>query len=155
MSHFQKFNLILKIFDFTLTLIYPYIPPRPDKHEPVCYAYINGNHVYTIDQNHHSLKFKKLFDLQTDAIIVKPPTSNYILKFDKEPAKVYLMKNVDDMFNIIKEFHKFVQTFNFISYDNNLIELYILFRQKYNYKPMIKFQGGRITFYFYHLKTSK
>ena len=152
---FQKFNLILKVFDFTLTLIYQYIPPRPNKHEPVCYAYINGNHVYTIDQNHHSLKFKKLFDLQTDAIIVKPPTSNYNLNFDKEPSKVYLMKNVDDMFNIIKEFHKFVQTFDFISYDNNLIEVYILFRQKYNYKPMIKFQGGRITFLFLSFKNIK
>jgi len=65
------------------------------------------------------------------------------------------MKNVDDMFNIIKEFHKFVQTFEFISYDNNLIELYILFRQKYKYKPMIKFQGGRITYLFLSFKNIK
>ena len=55
---------------------------------------------------------------------------------------------VDDMFNIIKEFHKIVQNFDSLSYDNNLIELYILFRQNYNYKPMIKFQGGRITYLF-------
>ena len=53
------------------------------------------------------------------------PASNYNIKFDKEPAKVDLMKNLDDMFNIIKEFRKFVQTFDFISYDNDLIELYI------------------------------
>jgi len=59
------------------------------------------------------------------------------------------MKNVDDMFNIIKEFHKCVQTFDFISYDNNLIDLYILFRQLYKYTPMIKFQGGRITYLFF------
>jgi len=84
---FQKFNLTLKVFDFTLTLIYQYIPPFPNKNEPVCYAYINGNHVYTIDQNHYYLKSKKLFDLQTDAIIVKPPTSNYILKLIKNRLK--------------------------------------------------------------------
>ena len=58
-------------------------------------------------------------------MIVEPPTSNYLIKFDIEPAKIYLMKIVDDMFNIIKEF----QNIYFICYDNNLIELYILFRQ--------------------------
>ena len=65
------------------------------------------------------------------------------------------MKNVDDMFNIIKEFQKYVKDFDFISYDNDLIELYILFRQKYNYKPMIQFQEGDLHIYIYLLKTLK
>ena len=65
------------------------------------------------------------------------------------------MKNVDDMFNIIKEIHKLVQTLDFISYDNDLIDFYILFRQTYDNKPMIKFQRGRVTYLFVSFKTSK
>ena len=48
------------------------------------------------------------------------------------------------MFTTIREIRNNV-SFNFISRDNDLLDSYMILHKTYGYKPLIKFQSGRIS----------
>ena len=143
---FEKFKLILKVFNELGNLIYQYIPERPNKSEKRCYVQIKNDHVYTINNNIELLKLKNVCESKEDEIIINPPSSNYNTNKKEEIIKAYMIENINDIIKIIKDIdnNKNTYTITLIYKDNNLNKCcYDLI--KAGYHPKIKFLGNRLT----------
>jgi hypothetical protein len=137
---FEKFKLHLKVFNEAGRLIFKFSPEQANKNEQVCYVMIKGNHIYTLNNDQHSLKFKKVDDEEEE--LIKTPSTNYYLNEDAEPVNAVMISSVNDIPNVLEDYEE--KNITLIHRDNDLTKCCMELIQS-GYIPKIKFQGHRVT----------
>jgi len=137
---FQEFRLQVRVRDQFYKVIFSYDPTVRNPHNNVLYCLADGNHIYTL--NHNLKRLQQMKENETYFLYV---SSDYRTHHDEEPDVYhYMIDSVNDVIKILKSEEAVEkQTLYLVHREDDLVGL--LYEMLPYYKPLIKFEAGKIT----------
>ena len=150
---FEKFHLKLRVYDIFRNLVFRYDPPVDYRNNPPMNVMCHERHIYTLNDNLESLAQTLARDGDQEAaeeVAVRVGT-DYRLKKDGEVGRKHKMiRDVDDIFNILKDLDpengEPNQDAIWMIQEHDDLEKILFQMREHGHTPQVKFQkSGRLS----------
>ena len=145
---FEKYKIQVRVFDVYRKLIFKYDPPSINYHNKPFYVLNDGDHIYLLDDNLHTLKEKMHTDDDTEGVTL-PISHNYYINTKPNNIMYIMIDEVEDFFKKIKDlcidYEDQSVIVNAIHRGDDLNHLLWQIIKEYEYMPSVEFNAGNIT----------
>ncbi len=150
---FEKFHLKLRVYDIFKNLVFRYDPPVDYRNNPPMNVMCHERHIYSLNDNLESLAqtLASGGDQEAAEEVAVRVGTDYRLKKDGEVGRKHKMiKDVDDIFNIMKEIHpengEPNQDANWMIQEQDDLEKILFQMREHGHTPQVKFQkSGKLS----------